>query len=571
LSESQPHEGKEIRDSAPGASSGGCLPRAGGAASLPLHPLLFAAFPLLVLYASNLGQVRPAELARPLGIALGATLLVWVLSLVFTRHARKSAVIATLVVGAFYSVGHLENLAPGTLKPWVMPFVIVAVLAALVPLIRSRKAMRDATRVLNVMALVAVAPSLFAIATSDPSLKRVEDKRLGGALSLEAARPPQPRQRPKAPKPPGAEDLPDIYYIVLDAYGRADRLKQIYGFDNTPFLEELKRRGFTVAAQTHSNYMQTQLCVGSTLNMRYFNSIASSLNPDRLRQMIDENAVIDYLRPKGYDYVSVWSGHTETRVESADYVFNNQPGTTAFEWQVMSLTPVGAVRRQQLARYQEHRERINGVFRGIEAAARVPSPKFVFAHAMAPHPPFVFGANGEPVDPPGMMTLADGSWLLALMSREAYRAGYVAQLQYINRQVLRTVDALLSRSKRPPIIVIQGDHGSRMNVDWDRLEHTDLRECFAVLNAVYAPASVKRRFYPAISPVNTFRVILSTLFGADLPVLPDRSYYSTASNPYAFVDVTARRNQPPAAGLIDYQAQPAEETKAAPAVPGFVP
>ncbi|MHB1557432.1 MAG: hypothetical protein ACYC61_08125 [Isosphaeraceae bacterium] len=38
--------------------------------------------------------------------------------------------------------------------------------------------------------------------------------------------------------------------------------------------------------------------------------------------------------------------------------------------------------------------------------------------------------------------------------------------------------------------------------------------------------------------MNSFRVVLNTFFGADLPLLPDRSYFSTWPEPYRFIDVT---------------------------------
>lgn len=44
--------------------------------------------------------------------------------------------------------------------------------------------------------------------------------------------------------------------------------------------------------------------------------------------------------------------------------------------------------------------------------------------------------------------------------------------------------------------------------------------------------------YGSISPVNSFRVVLNTVFGAQLPLLPDRSFYSTWPELYRFIDVT---------------------------------
>ena len=36
--------------------------------------------------------------------------------------------------------------------------------------------------------------------------------------------------------------LPNIYYIILDAYGRADVLKEVLGYDNQAFMKSLKEK-----------------------------------------------------------------------------------------------------------------------------------------------------------------------------------------------------------------------------------------------------------------------------------------------------------------------------------------
>jgi hypothetical protein len=189
-------------------------------------------------------------------------------------------------------------------------------------------------------------------------------------------------------------------------------------------------------------------------------------------------------------------------------------------------------------RYDDHRRRLLGVFDNLETVARLPGPKFVFAHALAPHPPFVLGATGEFVYPQGTISLADASWLRQEITREQYVSGYIAQLQYVNLRILTCVDDILALSPRRPIIIIQGDHGSRMTLDWDSQDRTDLREPFANLNVYLAPKSVTSGLYKSITPVNSFRVIFSRLFHAKYPLLDDRNYYSTADKPTVFSEVT---------------------------------
>ncbi len=62
---------------------------------------------------------------------------------------------------------------------------------------------------------------------------------------------------------------PDIYYIILDGYGRSDVLQRYYDFDNAEFLEGLRHRGFYVADKSSTNYPYTAHSLSSSLNMRY--------------------------------------------------------------------------------------------------------------------------------------------------------------------------------------------------------------------------------------------------------------------------------------------------------------
>jgi hypothetical protein len=64
------------------------------------------------------------------------------------------------------------------------------------------------------------------------------------------------------------------------------------------------------------------------------------------------------------------------------------------------------------------------------------------------------------------------------------------------------------------------------------------------LSAYYFPDQNYQALYPGITPVNSFRVVLNTYFGAKLPLLPDRNYFSTWSHPFEFVEVTSAVRPP---------------------------
>jgi len=351
--------------------------------------------------------------------------------------------------------------------------------------------------------------------------------------------------RHKAIPPPASPDLPDIYYIILDAYGRSDRLLQFYGYDNEPFLKALEKRGFYIARRSASNYDNTPLSIASSLNMTYLDAVTQRIGRgsddlEAARQMLDENEVAAFLRTLGYHYVFIGTGASQTRVLTADVTLQAGSSVSGFERHLLGLTAIEAVPEERDRAYEARRVYIREAFRYLGSVPSLPYPKFVFAHILAPHPPFVFGPNGEKISPGWPLGIQDGSQLLELMTPERYRREYIGQLRYVNTQLLGALDSILQKSSRPPIIIIQGDHGSRLHLNWDSLERTDLREPFSILNAYYVPKTVRSYLYDSITPVNTFRVLLTRRFGAHHAVIPDRTYYSTISRPYDFTDVTRR-------------------------------
>jgi hypothetical protein len=199
-------------------------------------------------------------------------------------------------------------------------------------------------------------------------------------------------------------------------------------------------------------------------------------------------------------------------------------------------TLLGALGRPDL-RYEAHRSLVLFTLGSLGRQVEPRGPAFVFAHVFSPHPPFVFAPDGELPKPSAAFSIREGG-RLTIGGKPAYVRGYREQLQFLNDRVLEAIDAILAGAERPPIIVLQSDHGPGSCWDETDAEKTDHRERMPILNAFYFPDRRYERLYQGITPVNTFRVIFSQYFGVDAPLLPDRSYGSSWTHPYRFVDVT---------------------------------
>lgn len=339
----------------------------------------------------------------------------------------------------------------------------------------------------------------------------------------------------------------DEFYILLDGYGRTDTFERIFRFSNRDFIEQLEKRGFFVAKNAHSNYAQTELSLASALNLAPIQELSepsgdTARDRSRLDALIDHNRLSRELRKEGYQFFAVTTGFPSLLFKSADVRLVKGDGSAMFTTALLAKTPFPLGALLSGSQFETRRGYLRGGFRALESLAGPrKTPKFVYAHILAPHPPFVFGANGEPKNPKMPFGLFDANHFNAAGGTdEDYIEGYRGLAQYVAKEVLRVIDTLLSAPGADPIIVIHGDHGPKSHVDQDKIEETDLDELFSILMAVRAPDEVKSRLTDDLTPVNVYREILTRSYGRELPPLPNKSYYSAWETPLQFTDVTDR-------------------------------
>ncbi len=511
-----------------------------------IHPLLFAIYPILALFVQNSREVRVAELRSPLFFAVLGVSAIWLLFGLLMRDFRKAGLVASLGVAFFFTVSQamgpanalagilsefwVNNAFPDIDRLWVVipEWIVLAIVA--VVLARWRNDARTLTGFLDVFAIALVAM---------PALQVLSMGSVGAV--------PKPTRQP-VPFALGSQPLerkpPDIYYIILDGYARSDVMKSLFDFDNSGFLDRLESKGFYVARRSTANYCQTPLCLSSSLNSCYLDEMVKDLGTDQteLAQFIGKNDVVASLRPLGYRFVTFATGFDPTEHPEADAYLSPHVLVSMFERMLIDMTPIQRI--LPMPRWEDQftlaRQRILYMLDHLPDVARDPAPTFTFAHFLCPHLPFVFGENGEDIGRRKYAyTLADGDRNHGRFRvPDDFRRSYRAQAAYITRKVEETIDRLLAESPEPPIIILQSDHGSELYLDFNDVNHTDLHERMSILNAYYFPGGRYEGLNDRITPVNSFRVVLNTFFGAKLELLPDKSFFSTWNEPYKFIDVT---------------------------------
>jgi hypothetical protein len=476
---------------------------------LVFHPLLVAIFPILFLYATNISESSVDQIYLPVLFSIAGSAVIWVLFGLLTKSILKGALVATIFLVFFYSYGRFYEL----LETWdifvpshahLLPvFIFVFGYCAYFIKIAKRD-FRNTTKILNIMALVLILINLgnivfYHITKPVYSTEGVSQQNNQSATLIQNE----------------LGYMPDIYYIVLDEYAHPDTMKEYYNYDNSAFVNSLKDKGFFIASESRTKASHTYQSIASTLNMEYMDQ---SLDDSAAMKKVEDSRVANILHEYAYKYIffgnrSTIFGGVKVNAD-VEYNFYGTEGSgtniTDFQrilWKTTMLAPFYDYLIQPT---------FNSSLRGglvetintLKKMPEVPGPKFIFAHILSPHEPFVFGPNGEVVDSSNWEEYADKQY-------------YLGQYIYISKQIEEMVNTILDKSTKAPIIIIQSDHGIRLGTARRGLE-LGSNEWKKIFNAYYLPGDGSGLLDNNISPVNTFRIVFNYYFGTNYNLLENQ-------------------------------------------------
>ncbi len=281
------------------------------------------------------------------------------------------------------------------------------------------------------------------------------------------------------------------------------------------------------------------------MNMQYLDTLAAAMGDSNLwwpaGEAIQHSQARGFLEQQGYQTVFVASGWDYTDIRDGDvFLSPYRVMLRNFPMAFISWTNLRFFGNSWMGisfpSIEENRTLILHDFSALADSASISGPKFVFAHIMAPHPPFIFGSDGGPaannlqhpdVGSPGYAA-----------DIERYRQGYIDQVTFVNRKTLEMIDVILERSTKPPVIILQGDHGPDVYMDFTDPARGCPFERYSILNAYHLPGVPTAEIPVDVSPVNTFRLVFNHYFGTNLDLLPNRRFFSLDTQLYCFREIT---------------------------------
>jgi len=320
-------------------------------------------------------------------------------------------------------------------------------------------------------------------------------------------------------------DNPDIYYLVFDSYTNSNCFKRAFKFDNSSLDTLLKKEDFYIVPESKSNYFDSPVSIAATLNMNYLPKAATAKTENELTYFcglrnLEENNLWNFLEKRNYTIHNLSVFNTKKYKSPLNTIyFGNSDEDLLIQKTILNTTlpPLKSFFNKAIPKtvFDEWGDAKQDMLQDtliIKNELRktlnkqTENPVFFYSHCLLPHPPYVLDSLGRETNP---------------VPKNGYDPeGYLQQAVYVKGMILRFVKEIKEKSRRPYVIIVQGDHGYRYFK-----KTINEKECFNILNAWYFSDQDYANLYPTISSVNTYRVVLNKYFKTKLPMLKDTSYF----------------------------------------------
>lgn len=482
-------------------------------------PIIFVVAGWSALELSTYSLVRPLLVAAAFGLVASAA----------------SALVFGPDRGAVLTVGLIGLVALPTPDVASAVFLAIVALVLTASILESRRAIRSpwttVTRALNaftaILAVVVLAQAMVFNLAIPTLLSDVAPAR--AAIG------------------PSRPDTPDVYVLLLDAHIRPDELSTHFGVADSlqPALEE---RRFAIAEHSRSNYMATVQTLLSMLDEEHLTAFRwlADIDPsdpdynNAIYAALNDNVVFTQFRDHGYEIDAIAPGWEVVALRSADR-FVDTGEMSEFERNLFGVTNLaeltGAVNTDFAGDQLRARVRSNFGALVTLATERHDRPKFVLAHIPSPHSPSVFRRDGSARPAPAVENFDVPAAVAERIGIASYRQAYADQVAYVDQLAVKAIDEIQSRASRDYVLYVMSDHGARMPRGSGDNVHPDPDEATANLLTVFSRTPRSRLIDDRMTPVNVFRRYFSSVFGDDLPDLPNTIYSWAGRSRFNLVEI----------------------------------
>jgi len=453
--------------------------------------------------------VRLSSLGRTLLVLLLVILFVYLTASLLNRKNKVGAVNSAIVFLVFFHTygilyeeinrTELINVSHMVLLP--LYFSLAVIFSYLVTKLSSQPAL-SLWRVISLVILALTVVSVIRVVPHEVTKYNLR-KQPAAQISVNAQ--------------PVSETLPDIYYLVFDELAGFESMREYFHNQKADeFKTFLKDREFHVFEESRSSDIWSIHQIATRLN--YFDYEYNKRHEERWLYSITNNKAFALVESKGYTTVVLeqlsWFFPTMPAFR-ADHVYDITMFETVahhilyddFLMMVADKTmfyPLNHEKDHIETKYKAVRQFNDFAIERVANLEDIRSPRFVYMHLLMPHWPYLYDADGNPVH------------------HDNYREFdyYEGYYEYTIKAIENMVIGLMENAdpENPPVIVLQSDHGVRVNyLDPGNVDYPEEfgRDIFF---AMYTPGMDASQLPTNIDPINTLPIVFNHYLGENIPL-----------------------------------------------------
>lgn len=459
-------------------------------------------YPCVFLYAHNIEESPFTSMFPFFGIFFANALIFFLVFLVILRKTAPAAFLADLAMLLVINFTLIfDTLTKG--MEWLTPLHLVIVggvilLLLLVLLLWKKPSMKAGCLLVSIAfgALILVSFASAAVTSLIGAAK---------APSQEALDSYEPQNL--------KGERPNVYFFLFDGYAGPENLMHYYDYDNSPFIESLEDRGFTVSRDSYNTEsLLTVTLIPNLMNMDYVakdsmrtaDKNALLVMPNLFRTFADNGYqlnLINHLNYFGTEGCNVLS-HKQSRRTISDYLLKN---SLYSQFKTLKKWMNSLIQADYVATYT------GPLFDAMEAGLSCwehvgPEPTFTLGYIQCPHAPTILDREGNLVE-----NYENVGWH---WDRPEL---YLGQLEFVSRYIEKLVDNIQAHDPNA-LILLQSDHGCRQAVHYYNMKIWDTYD--AASENLYMQNTLNCVYYrgesfdiAGKSGINTIRTVMNQVFG----------------------------------------------------------
>ena len=462
-----------------------------------IFPLLLSFFPGWLLILKNYDELILQDILITISIVV-ITFTFWIIVKRIIGNENKSSLIIGVGIGFFFYFGYIQDALNGIMFfgiPFDKTSILISISAIIfiiltIYILKTKRNLEPSLKILNVVIITILLTVVIPVLIPDSFAEK-----------------------------------PNVYHIILDEYTDNEILKKKFGYDNTEFLNFLEINKFYVPEKIFSISSSTPHELSSILNMEYLKS--SGWISENYQKM-NHNKVMSTFSENGYEIIET---NSMMRYKNFSYVDQNLCYDTNFiNSEFLDQLLNKSIIRYFMEKHQENTRR-DTVRCTFDTLIQIPiiseKPRYVFAHLYVPHPPFLFGKNGENITP-------DRGEISGLQSWEN-PTGYKNQLIFATNETTKVVESIIENDPSA-IIIIQGDTGTLTGTDQE--SQKTFEDVYQSHSILYAIRISNNGNLEEINSVNTYRIIFNHIFNSNYDYLETYNFQINENG--ELIDVTEK-------------------------------